>query len=70
MFFLLPVIAGVISSAAATAGEVALGIGAATAIKRNVPPCTLAKTSSDAVNVTEYRVDEICEKLIVQKNIR
>lgn len=45
-------------------------IGAATAVKRNVPPCTLVKTSSSSVSVTEYQIDEICEKLVVQKNIR
>lgn len=45
-------------------------IGAATAIKRNVSPCTLVKTSSDTVDVGEYQIDEICEKLVVQKNIR
>lgn len=45
-------------------------IGAAVALKRNVLPCTLVKTSSNAVSVTEYQLDEICEKLVVQKNIR
>ena len=45
-------------------------IGAATSVKRNVPPCTLVKTSSSSVSVTEYQIDEICEKLVVQKNIR
>lgn len=45
-------------------------IGAATAVKRNLAPCTLVKTSSHSVCVAEYQIDEICEKLVVQKNIR
>ena len=52
MFFLLPVIAGVISSAAATAGEVALGIGAATAnefAKKNYDIILHYFTSKDSV---------------------
>lgn len=45
-------------------------IGAASAVKRNLDPCTVVKVSNNAMSVSKYRINEICEKLVVQKNIR
>lgn len=45
-------------------------IGAATTVKRNVAPCTVVKASSDTICISEYQINEMYEKLVVQKNIR
>lgn len=58
MFFLLSVIAGVISSAAATAGEVALGIGAATAIGAGIKGAIDLKEASDYQDIARYKINE------------
>ncbi len=62
MFFLLPVIAGVISSAAATAGEVALGIGAATAIGAGIKGAIDLKDASDYQDIARYKINEAVDK--------
>ena len=62
MFFLLPVIAGVISSAAATAGEVALGIGAATAIGAGIKGAINLKDASDYQDIARYKINEAVDK--------
>ena len=62
MFFLLPVIAGVISSAAATAGKVALGIGAATAIGAGIKGAIDLKDASDYQDIARYKINEAVDK--------
>lgn len=62
MFFLLPVIAGVISSAAVTAGEVALGIGAATAIGAGIKGAIDLKDASDYQDIARYKINEAVDK--------
>ena len=62
MFFLLPVLAGVIGSAAATAGEVALGIGAATAIGAGIKGAIDLKDASDYQDIARYKYNEAVEK--------
>lgn len=62
MFFLLPVIAGVISSAAATAGEVALGIGVATAIGAGIKGAIDLKDASDYQDIARYKINEAVDK--------
>lgn len=62
MFFLLPVLAGVIGSAAATAGEVALGIGAATAIGAGIKGAIDLKDASDYQDIASYKYNEAVEK--------
>ena len=68
MFFLLPVIAGVISSAAATAGEVALGIGAATAIGAGIKGAIDLKDASDYQDIARYKINEAVDK--TKKEVR
>lgn len=45
-------------------------IGAATAVKRNISPCTIIKLSSSCSDLVACDEDTICDKLIVHKNVR
>lgn len=62
MFFLLPVLAGVIGSAAATVGEVALGIGAVNAIGAGIKGAIDLKDASDYQDIASYKYNEAVEK--------
>ena len=45
-------------------------LGACTAVKRNVPDCSLYKTSSADIVIKQYDEDVIENKLIAAKNVR
>ena len=67
MFFLLPVIAGVIGSAI-TASEVALEVGTADAIGAGIKGVVDLKDASDYQNMARYKINEAVDK--TKKEVR
>ena len=61
MFFLLPVIAGVVGSAI-TASEVALGVGTAVAVGAGIKGAIDLKDASDYQDIARYKTNEAIEK--------
>ena len=61
MFFLLPVIAGVVGSAI-TASEVALGVGTAVAIGAGIKGAVDLKDASDYQDIAHYKISEAVDK--------
>lgn len=67
MFFLLPVIAGVVGSAI-TASEVALGVGTAVAIGAGIKGVVDLKDASDYQDMARYKINEAVDK--TKKEVR
>ena len=61
MFFLLPVLAGVVGSAI-TASEVALGVGTAVAVGAGIKGAIDLKDASDYQDIARYKTNEAIEK--------
>lgn len=61
MFFLLPVLAGVVGSAI-TASEVALGVGTAVAVGAGIKGAVDLKDASDYQDIARYKINEAVEK--------
>ena len=57
MFFLLPVLAGVVGSAI-TASEVALGVGTAVAVGAGIKGAIDLKDASDYQDIARYKINE------------
>ena len=61
MFFLLPVLAGVVGSAI-SASAVALGVGTAVAIGAGIKGAVDLKDASDYKDIARYKINEAVEK--------
>ena len=67
MFFLLPVLAGVVGSAI-TASELALGVGTAVAIGAGIKGAVDLKDASDYQDIARYEINEAVDK--TKKEVR